>query len=408
MLDGAQETIGCRQLRRFLRRDPSGFTERFEHFRGPIPAQRRVAATPDQLLGLGEEFDLADAAAPELDVVARRDDALTAPVGVDLAFDRMNVLDGGEVEGFAPQERAQVLQELLARQQIAGHRSRLYHRRAFPVLTHALVIGLGRQRRNGERRGAGIGPEAQIGPEHITLAGALLHHAHQLPGEPDEALLRALASGIGRFFVVIEHDEIDVARIVEFAGAEFAEAKHDESGTPFGIVGMFDLDLSRRGVFAKQMGGDDGEGLSGEGAQGFGDLLERPDAGDVGKRDQERRAGLGGAKGGHDTHRFPVSLLARRRGFIREPLTERPEGGVRPVAEQPAEETRVEEDGLGEVRAVAENGFQQGPAAGIMGQPFGELGQARLIGAGGGVPPTLEAKSGALTIGRFRQAGGIG
>ena len=232
----------------------------------------------------------------------------------------MDVLDGGEIEGFAPQERPQAPQELLARRQVAGHRARLYHRRAFPVLTHALVIGLGRQRRYGQRRGAGVGPEAQIGAEHIAPAGALLHPAHQLPGEPDEALLRALASGIGGFFVVIEHDEVDVARIVEFAGAEFAEAKDDEAGTPFGIVGMGEPDLSRRRALAQQMGGDDGEGLSGEGAQGFGDLLERPDAGDVGKRDQQRRAGLGGAKGGHDTHRFPIAL-ARRRGFIREPLT---------------------------------------------------------------------------------------
>ena len=66
-----------------------------------------MTAAPDQLLGLGEEFDLADAAAAELDVVAADGDVAMALDRVDLALDRVDVLDGGEVEVTAPDERAQ-------------------------------------------------------------------------------------------------------------------------------------------------------------------------------------------------------------------------------------------------------------------------------------------------------------
>ena len=58
----------------------------------------------DQLLGLGEEFDLADAAAPQLDVVARDRDFAMADMGMDLPLDRMDVLDGREVEIAPPDE----------------------------------------------------------------------------------------------------------------------------------------------------------------------------------------------------------------------------------------------------------------------------------------------------------------
>ena len=48
-----------------------------------------MAAAGDQLLGLHEEFDLADAAAAELDVVALDRDLVVAAVGVDLPLHRL-------------------------------------------------------------------------------------------------------------------------------------------------------------------------------------------------------------------------------------------------------------------------------------------------------------------------------
>ena len=56
-------------------------------------AQARTAAAEDQLLGLDEELDLADAAAPELHVMAGHDDLGMAPHGVDLPLHGVDVGD---------------------------------------------------------------------------------------------------------------------------------------------------------------------------------------------------------------------------------------------------------------------------------------------------------------------------
>ena len=55
--------------------DPPLGRELYEHCSGLTAAQRPVASTGDQLLCLHEEFDLADAAAPALDVMAAHRDA---------------------------------------------------------------------------------------------------------------------------------------------------------------------------------------------------------------------------------------------------------------------------------------------------------------------------------------------
>ena len=74
-------------------------------------AQIRIAAAGDQLLGLREELDLADAAAAELDVVAFDRDLAMAAIGVDLPLHRVHVGERGEVEIFAPHEGRQFVED---------------------------------------------------------------------------------------------------------------------------------------------------------------------------------------------------------------------------------------------------------------------------------------------------------
>ena len=63
----------------------------------------------DKLLGLHEELDFADAAAPELHVMARDRDLGVALHGMNLPLHRVNVGDGRVVEIFAPDERRKLL-----------------------------------------------------------------------------------------------------------------------------------------------------------------------------------------------------------------------------------------------------------------------------------------------------------
>ena len=86
-------------------RDGAVRRQRRQRVQGRGRAQARITPAQDQLLGLGEEFDLADAAAAQLDVVARHRDLAMAGMGVDLALDGMNVLDRREIQIAPPDER---------------------------------------------------------------------------------------------------------------------------------------------------------------------------------------------------------------------------------------------------------------------------------------------------------------
>ena len=70
-----------------------------------------MPAARDQLLGLGEELDVADAAAPELDVVACDRNRAMALERMHAPLHGMDVGDGGEVEIFAPDEGRELAQE---------------------------------------------------------------------------------------------------------------------------------------------------------------------------------------------------------------------------------------------------------------------------------------------------------
>src|SRR5665213_2948295 len=129
----------------------------------------RIAPAGDQLLGLREEFDLANAAAPELDVMAFHRDLAVATKGVDLALHRVHVSDRVEVEIFAPDERRELVEDGLAGRDIAGAGAPLDQHRAFPVLPHAFIVIERGRGRDGDTSRSGIGPQPYIGTEDITV-----------------------------------------------------------------------------------------------------------------------------------------------------------------------------------------------------------------------------------------------
>jgi hypothetical protein len=140
MLDFAQEQVGAFEI--VVRRsvDPAAFRQRPQRHQRLAAAQLRVTAAGDELLGLDEEFDLADAAAAELDVVALDRDLAMAAIGLDLPLHLVDIAERGEIEILAPDERREVREHRRPGRDVAGTRTRLDHRRAFPVLAPALVI----------------------------------------------------------------------------------------------------------------------------------------------------------------------------------------------------------------------------------------------------------------------------
>ncbi len=145
-----------------------------------------MTAAGDELLGLGEELDVADTAPPELDVVPFHRDGAVALEGMHAPLHGMDVGDGREVEIFPPDEGSELTQELLARLDIAGNDPRLDQGGPFPVLAEALVIGESRFDRERDLGRTRVGPEPEIGAEHIAVGGVLLEETHEIAGQPHE------------------------------------------------------------------------------------------------------------------------------------------------------------------------------------------------------------------------------
>ena len=101
---------------------------------------------------------------------------------------------------------------------------------ALPVLAEALVVverGVGGER---ERRGAGIGAQAQIGAEHVAVAGALGEQADEIAREAHEEGLHLEAGAQADAGEIVEDDEVDVGGVVELEGAVLAHGQHDVAG----------------------------------------------------------------------------------------------------------------------------------------------------------------------------------
>ena len=312
VLDLAQEAVRLSQVARRLAGDPAALGEVLQRDQGLPAAQFGMPAARDQLLGLHEEFDLADAAASELDVVPFDRDLVVALVGRHLALHRVHVGDRAVVEILAPHEGRDLAQERLAEREIAGAGARLDHRGALPVLSGALVVVQRRGERDRDWRRGGIGTQPQIGAEHVAVDRALLHQLDEAARDAGEE-----AAGFGAFerrcVRVVEHDQVDIAGVVQFERPALAHGKNDVAAALLGIGRIRDLELARH--TAQQMTQRAAERRIGEFGERGGDALDRPDATDIGKGDQERSFGLRAAQ---DAHRVGLTGGLARAARIRE------------------------------------------------------------------------------------------
>ena len=390
MFERAVETVGCHQLGRRAAAHVPGRHQPVERLPGAAHAQGFISPAPDELLGLGQELDLADAAAPELDVVSGDGDPAAAAMGVDLPLDRADMLDGREIEMATPDEGLQRIEEALPGLQVAGHRPRLDHGGALPVLAGAGVIDLrGADGERGGRRGR-VRAQAEVGAEDVAVGRALVHDRDEVAGQPGEGLLQAAGVRIGG--LVEEDDHVHVARIVELAGAELPHPEDDQPGVALGLVGRGQGEGAGLVRLPQQVGGGRGERRGGEVGERRRHLFQRPRAGDVGHADGEAGAPLGDSQALHRRRpRFAagVDIVARRR-------QRGGEGVIRPAFQQQPGERLVRDEAAGEIAAVAEERVQQRLGGGVGPAAFGEGGER-------GVPALAGALKPLLPVGRQRR-----
>ncbi|GFO81887.1 MAG: hypothetical protein A49_15140 [Methyloceanibacter sp.] len=192
-----------------------------------------MTAARDQLLRLHEEFDIANAAPAQLDIVTAHRDGAMALELVDTAFHRVDIGHGGEVQIFPPNERQELLEKSLAKSGVAGRDPRLDKRRAFPILPVALVVDQPGLRRERDLRRAGVRPQPQIRSIDVAVLGLLLQQPDQIPRDLHEKGRRLDALGKTRPVQVVEHHEVDIGRVVQFPCPQLAHGD-DEISVDFG------------------------------------------------------------------------------------------------------------------------------------------------------------------------------
>ncbi len=232
----------------------------------------------DQLVDLREELDLADAAAPALQVVSRAERLTLRMVVPDTPRDPPYLADRAEIERAPPYERLDRPHEPFAQASVARRGARLDEGRALPRQRQRFVIADRRVDRQRDRGHLGRGPQPEIDAQHIPVAVARLEQLDHPPRDPHRRLARLLA-GAARERVRIEQEHrIDVGRIVELTRPLLAERDRDEadrlgSRRPLGDRGP-DRQIERMVGEISQRGGDGGQ-------------VVRP--GQVGEGDQQRQ-----------------------------------------------------------------------------------------------------------------------
>ena len=295
-------------------------------------------------------------------------------MGVDLRLDRLDILDGGKIHGFAPDEGGEEVDELLPCRQVPGDGPRLDHGRPFPVLALAFVIDMGGADAKCDGRCAGIGPEPEIGAEDIAVAGPLLHHGDKIAGNAHEAVLHGSAAGVGDLVAIEQDDHIDIGGIVQLPCTELAHADDDQAAVLCWIVGMGQgkvAFLRRRRQQMPAANLDRGTREIGEHA---GYLHQRPDLAKVRECRQQRNAPLGDAQRRH--HRI---ALCGERGGAFHLLIDPAQGRFCPVLHHMPEQLWLGEQAAAQKRAVAEDGVQD---IGTLGHPVqlgGEIGEGRVF-----------------------------
>ena len=190
--------------------------------------QRRIAATVDQLVDLGEELDFTDAAAPAFEVEPR---AERLPLRVMIANsprNAANLADRTEIERAPPHERRHRLQKSSAQRHIPRRRARADEGGTLPRQRQRFIIRDRRIHRQGNRRDFGRGAQAQIDAQHIPITIARLQDFDDAPSDPHRRFLghftRATREGGG----VEQQNRIDIGGIVEFATALLAQRDRGE------------------------------------------------------------------------------------------------------------------------------------------------------------------------------------
>ena len=223
VLDRAQAVVTFAERPRVFLADPAGGSQRIQCRPRASRSEGGVASTVDQLMGLGEELDLADAAATQLQIVAGLRNAGTAVLIANAVGQPADFIDRTEIKASAPHEGPDMVKKLFAGCNVASTGPRANESRPLPRQCRAFVMGDGGVQRNGKRAHFRCGAQAQIDPENVPLARHIGQQSHDFARIPLGRLSRLVAFAPWQLLGVVKQDRVDVGGIVKLARPVLAE-----------------------------------------------------------------------------------------------------------------------------------------------------------------------------------------
>ncbi len=150
---------------------------------------------------------------------------------------------------------------------------------------------------------------------------------------------------------IVEDDQVDVARVVQLAGAQFAHAEDDQAGAVLRRPRIRQSQGATAGGVGEQEGRRAVERAFRERRQGAGHLLDGPDLADIGDGAGQRDTALGDAQGGRR-----AAILDRRLRRFRHVAHHLVDQRRRSPFQQRQGKRRFAFGDAGQERAVAEDG----------------------------------------------------
>ena len=208
MFEQPQELVGGGQVGGVVAADVPAVTEGRQRIHGRCHMQRLVVSAVHQLQQLHGELDVAQPAGAQLDLARAhtgRNQFLDAPTH------RLHFRNEVLPLACRPDHRHQRVDVLLPQLGVPGGGPCLHQRLELPRLGPALVVGDVRVKRAHQLAVLAFGPQRRVDFEERV--GGEPHHLAGHPGGDRVGILR-------------DEDDVDVADVVQFAGAALAHRDH--------------------------------------------------------------------------------------------------------------------------------------------------------------------------------------
>ena len=285
MLHLAVRTIKPGQLRRHLCRNPAFCGQRSQPANRRPVTQRWIPPPGNQLARLGEELDLADAPDTKFQVMPLHANAMQPAMIANAQTHVMRILDRHKIQMLAPDKRHQPLQEPRTRRQIAAARPRFDVSRAFPGSARAFIIAFRSRHRQTHRCDTGIRAQAQIGAKDITIRHVRQHGRH-FTRHADESRPRLVF--LARITGFVEQaDQVDVRGIIQLPCPHLAHRQRNHPRRRGHILRPCPRQLAKANLVGHQRHHSQMHRLVSQGRQRAGDLLQLPDAAQIGQCRQQ-------------------------------------------------------------------------------------------------------------------------